>query len=242
MKEKIKENFDKAALGYDKYATIQKKSALKLVSLFCKSSFIANDILDVGCGSGFVTEALMKKFPKSLYTLNDIAPKMVKQAKIKFPNYTYSNEDAETCTFSKEYDLIISNLAFQWFDNLKQGILNLWKQTKCLTFSIPLIGTFASFAKACKKLRIDSRLHSYPAREQIVTMCYALSPIKSYFEEQTEEINFSAAIDFIRYLKRIGANTPKEAIDAIILRKILSEFPNGIIANYKIFHAILIKL
>ena len=80
-KKIIKNNFDNASTSYDSVASIQKKCAQKLIEKL--PNFIPNSILDLGTGTGYTTELLLKKFPESQYTLNDISDVMLKVAEKK---------------------------------------------------------------------------------------------------------------------------------------------------------------
>lgn len=241
MFNKIKNNFDKAAFSYDQYAHIQKNAASTLVAWLKDIS--PKSILDIGSGTGFVIESLIEMFPNSLYTLNDIAPKMLKQAKEKFKNASnihYLVADAEKENF-QEHDLIISNLAFQWFNNLPATLKSLWEKTACLAFSTLVQGTFLELSKAYLQLKIPCRVDLYPDSSNLKNICLNLSPKQVFFDIQTKTLFFDKAIDFLRYLKKIGANTSLQDNSAAFLQKILNQFPNGIQVEYKIFYAVLLK-
>ncbi|MDR3046468.1 MAG: methyltransferase domain-containing protein [Bacteroidales bacterium] len=128
--------FEKSAETYDDHAIVQKLSSDYLADICSK--FIKNpkDILDIGCGTGFTTIALQEYYTDAEYTLCDISEKMVEIAKRKASKGNYIICDAENYNFKNSYDLIVSNLAFQWFKNFEFFLGSILLKCEYLVFSI----------------------------------------------------------------------------------------------------------
>lgn len=245
-KTHVQKSFDRAAVGYEKHASVQKATAEFLARFLQEKTFFSpQTILDIGAGTGFLTEQLLKIFPQAHYTLNDISPSMIAFSKKKFgyqKNMDYCVGDAEQLAFPQQsYDLIASSLTFQWFENLETALPRLWGKTKCLAFSTLLQGTFAEWEKACQKSGMDSGLHSYPSFEKLKARCSALNPHFAFFEHQTKKEFFKDAKEFVRSLKKVGANVPHAKYQPNHLAPIFRALPNGIEVNYEIFYALLLK-
>ena len=119
LKVKIQNSFNKASKSYDQVASVQRKAAKFLIErlLECHTE-TPQTILDLGTGTGCIPELLLKFYPDSFYTLNDIADQMLEFCKYKFvhhKNFVFSNDDMSALSMS-HYDLIISNFALQWVD------------------------------------------------------------------------------------------------------------------------------
>ena len=74
----------------------------------------ALNVIDLGSGTGTVTELFLTAFPNSRMTLLDFAPKMMEQAKVKlsgYPNCRYLLSDFNSMEFDERYDVIFSSLA-----------------------------------------------------------------------------------------------------------------------------------
>ena len=122
-KTAIIRNFSRYADIYDKYAHVQKASALRLLEQIKEDNF--KKILEVGCGTGNYTSFLREKFRAAEFKAIDISDRMLKvaQEKLKTKNIEFILADAEDVNIKERFDLITSNACFQWFDNLEPTLM-----------------------------------------------------------------------------------------------------------------------
>lgn len=122
-KNKIKANFSKYAKYYDMYCNIQRLSAKRLIGYIDTGSF--GKIIDIGCGTGNYTEMLRDKFPFAEIKAVDISKEMVEIAreKLKDKNVKFYVCDGEKLKGKQRYELITSNVCFQWFEDLDEALL-----------------------------------------------------------------------------------------------------------------------
>lgn len=87
-------------------------------------------ILEIGCGTGYLTKLLHDAYPQAKLTAVDIAPGMIEKAKQRLNDapITWLCADIEEAELHETYDLIISNATFQWLMTPKQTIAKLAKQ------------------------------------------------------------------------------------------------------------------
>lgn len=69
-------------------------------------------ILDLGCGTGHLTERLTKS--GASVTGLDVSPDMIGQARQNFPGIPFVLADATKLAFDAEFDAIFSNAALHW--------------------------------------------------------------------------------------------------------------------------------
>ena len=115
-KEKVKKNFGKAAGTYDLYARVQKIMSEELVNRILSAKIEFRDILEIGSGTGYLTELLAKNFPQANILAVDICPQMVEAARTKlscYPGVTCLVEDGENLRINRSFDLIVSSAVFQ---------------------------------------------------------------------------------------------------------------------------------
>jgi len=80
--------FSDAARDYDHHARVQKHSAQHLcqwLDQMLPLNFKPNACVDVGSGTGFLTEHLLNKFPQSAVHAVDLAQGMLTELKRKYP-------------------------------------------------------------------------------------------------------------------------------------------------------------
>lgn len=113
-KELISRNFSASAADYDQHAVMQREMADKLLSLLPPYPIPHTKILDLGCGTGYLTKMLSERFPAARVEGIDIAPGMIAVAgKQKRNNLFFEVGDGEEVAGSN-YDLVVSNASLQW--------------------------------------------------------------------------------------------------------------------------------
>lgn len=132
-KNEIATSFSRVSNSYDAFSNVQKKTAGHLMEILMRQGIQAQNILEIGCATGGFTQKIAEFFPKSHITAIDISPEMIKKSKEKLtscPHITFLCCDAEVFVTQNEFafDLIVSNAAFQWFENLEETIAALHKQ------------------------------------------------------------------------------------------------------------------
>ena len=118
-KTTVQNRFGQSATTYHQEAHIQRELAARLAAATQDFKPLKN-ILEVGCGTGFLTRAMVAIHRPTTYHLNDLAPEMVAQsALILQESNIHSNlimaGDAETIEFPKALDAIVSSSTIQWF-------------------------------------------------------------------------------------------------------------------------------
>ena len=118
-KELIKKRFGRKLREYNENARIQKRMAEKLIKML-SSGYECSDVLEIGCGTGLLTELAVNNISFQKYTAIDIVPDCEEYIKAINPQIEFISDDIEEYIISdnKKYDLIISNAALQWVDDV----------------------------------------------------------------------------------------------------------------------------
>ena len=120
-KSRIKQSFAKAASTYDGVAALQRQVGRALLTSV-ELEHANGVLLDLGCGTGFLTSALVEGANHQQLIAVDIAHAMLKTTQTKLvtqADLNYVCADAEFLPFATaSVDHLFSNLALQWCNNL----------------------------------------------------------------------------------------------------------------------------
>lgn len=118
-KDLIQNRFSKNLKTYNSNAKIQKKMAEKLLSYITNKQ--PQTILEIGCGTGLLTDIICKNLTFETYTAIDIVEDCENYIKKINPKINFINADIETYInkLENKFDLIISNATFQWLDDFE---------------------------------------------------------------------------------------------------------------------------
>ncbi|WP_338521936.1 methyltransferase domain-containing protein [Candidatus Legionella polyplacis] len=241
-KEFIQNNFDRASLSYDSVASIQRECALILVKYLKKyfPNFYPYSILDLGTGTGYVAEVLLNFFPKSKLVLNDISFNMLMQAKKKLLNddIEFIMSDMEDRNFNF-HDLVISNFSIQWVTNVKDLLKYFSSNSIVFAFTCLLDGTFKNWISFFLESSLPIPVCKYPSEKDMENYLISLKLNNYVYNIKEFSLEFLNSVEFIRYLKKLGANYSSNKLMITDLRKIIKNYKDRFIVNYKVFFGFL---
>ena len=217
-KDLIQKRFAKNLDTYNDNAKIQKKMAERLLSFLERKDF--DDILEIGCGTGFLTQLVNDSFNFNTYTANDIVESCEKYVKEINPKINFIPADIEKAVENsdKKYDLIISNAAFQWVENLESFIKLLI--SKLNEGGILLFSTFGPENFREVNFVLGKTLPYYSANElQEIVKDY-----KNIVEQEMHVMAFKTPKDILKHIKSTGVN----ALEMVSWTKTdMQKFENG---------------
>ncbi len=119
---KTRSGFDRAADSYDDSAFLQCEVGERLLERLELIRMQPQHVLDLGCGTGKITEALLKKYHKAQITGLDLALSMVQKTRSKG---SWRRKVAGVCPNAAQLplrddsiDMVLSNLMLQWCNDL----------------------------------------------------------------------------------------------------------------------------
>jgi len=138
---------------YLKFRNERTQPAIDLINKI-KISFPPKSILDIGCGPGNSSQALLQRWADAKLTGIDNSVKMINKAKASYPENTWIVADASDYISNTRYDVVFSNSAIQWIpnhENLFENFLKLTNDGGVLAISVPLFDEMP-LSKAIKKV------------------------------------------------------------------------------------------
>ncbi|KEQ27843.1 malonyl-ACP O-methyltransferase BioC [Paenibacillus tyrfis] len=141
----IRRRFDRSArASYDAHARVQRVMANKLGRSLARRKERAGEtrphLLEIGCGTGLLTEILLRDWPDAFITALDIAPAMLEAAEQRIRSKAASADanqrlsvsfhlaDAEAWAAQAEplsFDVIVSSACFQWLGRPQETLRHL---------------------------------------------------------------------------------------------------------------------
>lgn len=125
----VKKHFEEEASEFDniilKLVPYYTQMIDALVSAIPFKNTDSINIIDLGCGTGYVSMNIKERFPNSKLTCLDFAENMIAQAKIRMSKYRNVNfilEDIRKFEFDKKYDAVVSSLALHHLETKKDKI------------------------------------------------------------------------------------------------------------------------
>jgi malonyl-CoA O-methyltransferase len=230
-KQQIGDAFGRAAGSYDAAAAPQRQAAALIADLARQGRVPEHPrILEVGCGTGILTRHIHQHWPTAELVASDLSPDMVGQAaKSAMIAGTFLSMDGEVPPFEGPwFDLILSNLAFQWFGDLPTAIARLaglLRPGGSLFFSTMGADSFTEWRAAHDTMGETAGTPVYPDLASLRSTLAAF-PDAFAFEEHWRH-DFGGAKGFLAHLKGIGATVPTDmhaALSTARLKAVMRAF------------------
>ncbi|MBF0326408.1 MAG: methyltransferase domain-containing protein [Alphaproteobacteria bacterium] len=240
-KRKVADAFALAAATYDQAAEAQMRAARHLANLVAALPLpAAPDVVEVGCGTGLLTR-LLKPAIGGNWLLTDLSPAMVEAAAAAIPDAEHRVMDGEHPDLAPaSADLIVSNLAAQWFLDLPQAVERL---TACLrpggmlAFSTLAHGSLREWQAAHARLGLEDGVGPFPSFDALQAM---LADCR--LTSQVFTVNHVDGKAFLAALKAIGATVAAEGhrpLSPGSLRKVIKAMGAPAEVSYHVVHAVL---
>ncbi|MCM8534432.1 MAG: methyltransferase [Lentisphaeraceae bacterium] len=234
--------FSLKADTYEQNALVQKLSAEKLADKLQEMISSPTIAADLGCGTGYLTQQLLKKFSSLKIDCCDISETMLEHtAKIDNQNLCFHN-----CSIppNANYDLIVANFSFQWFPSIEATIKHSFQKLKVngtLAFSIPVKGTFKELNQLISKHKLSVKLPELPDSQDILSIVNEFENIE--VEQFQLKESFANTLEFLRGLHNIGAVREGQKTSISDLKSLITLhdqlFNKDIIANYEVLQVLI---
>ena len=210
-KTAIKQAFAGAANHYDSVADLQRRAGIALLKQLPDNS-LGGNLLDLGCGTGFLTGELFAKAPRSPIIAVDIALPMLQTARQKLlaaNNIRYVCADAEQLPLaSHSIDTICSNLALQWcypLDKVLQELRRVLKPGGWLLFSTFGNQSLQELAAAWREVDHYRHVNDFYDLPSLQQQLQQAGFVDSQFQQTLQQSYYLQVLDLLRELKQLGA-------------------------------------
>lgn len=149
---------------YKQASTHQKEWANKILE---ELVFIGNeDILDLGCGDGVITNQLAERVPNGKVLGIDASEGMIQTAQKnkQHENVSFELKNINDISYKNQFDFIFSNASLHWVFNHKKLLKNTFhalKQNGVIRFNFAGDGNCAFFFKIVRQCMVEPRFEKY---------------------------------------------------------------------------------
>lgn len=230
------------AEGYDRFAAVQARVAQRLAGRIAALDLPDGPrVLEVGCGTGFLTEALIERGIGGPWLITDLSAQMIARCRARVgdaPERRFAVLDGEYGARPEgaPFDLIVSNLTFQWFDDQAAAATRLveWLAPGGrLIFTTLAANTFAEWRAAHAAQGLVAGTLPFASVAELGMM-----PLGSETTVEHERETYGSAREFLHALKAIGAGTAAarhRPLGVGALRRVMASFEQaGAAASYEV--------
>lgn len=234
----IATRFSLAASTYEYAATVQRQAAQLFANWLAQHVTVQpNSIVEIGCGTGFLSRHLQQHYQHAHLHLTDISREMLAQCRQALPiskKLSFAQVDGRYASFYPIPDWIVSTMCFQWFDDLPQTITKHCAQTRLLAFSVLLDGSFAQWKQAHYDLHQQDGLRVLPKENNLLSFLNTFSDWSVQYKTISLLEHYENGPTFVKALRDIGATQPRAGYRPINLRPLFKIFERGFDAEYRI--------
>ncbi|QCO19024.1 dethiobiotin synthase (plasmid) [Azospirillum brasilense] len=243
--------FGKAAPRYEEHAAVQRIAAERLAERVARLPLPPRPrVLEIGCGTGFLSRALRERIGPADWLLTDLSPDMLARCRAALHDPTDSAfliVDGEQPDLDGPFDLIVSSLALQWFRDPAAALarwVGLLAPGGRIAVATLAADSFREWREAHHALGLEAGIPAYPTRHDLDRLWPAGG--SGSVEEERLLRRHADGLEFLAELKGIGAHLPAEGRRPLppgALRRVLRwlERPEGLTMTHHIAYGLFHK-
>jgi malonyl-CoA O-methyltransferase len=246
---------------YDSHARIQRIAADRLMELISLWNHTTPNgpVLEIGCGTGLLTEKLLDFFQDKSILASDASKEMLAHCEQKIKRLRKAERlqlaNLDATKFARQfeksetYSVIASAFSLQWLQDLEEvieSLLNSLKAGGYLAFCVPSGNSFPEWRQACENAAVPFTGNSLPNLQFFKALNDKFGQPFRFVTEDTT-ITYNSPTSFFNSLKATGASISLTGrkLSYAQMRRLLSEWPRKegkITVTYEIIYGQMIRI
>lgn len=212
-KKAIKKSFNRSASSYNQAAVLQHEVLSRLTERLDYINLKPTTILDIGCGTGKGIKKLSQHYSKATVIGLDLAFNMLQRSKKEFGLFKKArllSADMEALPIKENsVDLIFSNLAIQWVNDLEltlKEFKRIGRSGGLLMFTTFGPNTLWELNDSWLKIDNTPHVHRFIDMHDIGDILVGSGFAEPVMDSETITMQYPTFKDVLTDLKNIGAN------------------------------------
>jgi malonyl-CoA O-methyltransferase len=221
-KRDVRRSFGHAAATYDEHAFLQREMVNRLFDRLNYIKLEPKRVLDLGSGTGYVSEKCRARFPKAELIAIDLAPEMLQHAKNRLPqtpalarllgrspSQHFICGDAETLPMANEsIDAVMSSATLQWCDGelVTKEVARILKPNGLFMFTTFGPDTLKELRSAFREVDNKPHINEFVDMHDLGDMLVAAGFADPVMDQETITLTYPDLKSMLRELKGIGAH------------------------------------
>jgi malonyl-CoA O-methyltransferase len=220
-KQRLRKSFERAASTYDAAAVLQREIADRLLARLDVVRLKPRVILDLGCGTGYDSRRLSKRYPRAHLLGLDIAEAMTRRARRKSGLWNrLTGRCAFTCGNAERMplapasvDMVVSNLALQWCDPLAvfAEVKRVLRPGGLLMFATFGPDTLRELRAAWRAADAGPHVHGFLDMHDVGDMLIHAGFADPVMDMEHFTLTYASVAEVMRDIKRLGAHNAASA-------------------------------
>ena len=211
-KDKARRSFSRAAADYDGTAVLHHEIGRRMLERLDFIRLEPRVILDIGCGTGLVTEALMRRYPSARVLALDFALPMLERARRRGgwrrrPRCVCADLDYLPLV-DQSVDLVFANASLQWSTRPAQAIADIARILRpggLMMFSSFGPDTLQELRAAWAAVDGGEHVHGFIDMHDYGDMLMAAGLADPVMDAERMTLTYPDAMQLMREIKVIGA-------------------------------------
>lgn len=211
-KAAARRHFGRAAAGYDAVAVLQHEIGRRMLERLDYVRIQPLRILDLGCGTGVATDALLRRFPRAEVIALDFALPMLLRARrrgrwLRRPRCLCADLDFLPLA-AQSVDLVFANAALQWSARPAAafaGIARVLRPGGLLMFSTFGPDTLRELRAAWAEVDGAAHVHGFIDMHDYGDMLLAAGLLDPVMDVERMTLTYAEPMQLMRELRQVGA-------------------------------------
>jgi malonyl-CoA O-methyltransferase len=210
---RVRASFDRASAGYESAAHLQAQVAQELLGRLEIFRFAPGVVLDLGAGTGRVSRALARRYPRAQVIALDLAPGMLREARRHQSLWRRFHRvcgDALSLPLADgSVDVVFSSLMLQWcepLDTALREVRRVLRPEGFFAFSTLGVDTLTELRAAWAQADGYNHVNHFPDVQEVGDALVRAGLMEPVLDVDRIETQHADVLSLMRELKSIGAH------------------------------------